>query len=319
MFAWLLANGCSPTAPRSGFQLELPLACEPGRTCIVQNYFDQDPGPGVRDHACLSRTYDGHDGTDFRVPNLTAMRAGVAVLASATGTVRAVRDGEPERLLADGEKAPAGRECGNGVVLTHPDGWETQYCHLARGSVAVAVGDVVAAGGELGRVGLSGQTQFPHVHLNVRRNGAKVDPFAPGPAPSGCGEGAPLWSAAALASLSTGSPLILDAGFSTGAVSSSDAERGDLEVPDAGSAAIVAWVRAIGLEAGDVQSLRLVSPTGEVTGDPQPPLERAKATYVLSAGKRNKTGRLTTGTWRMTYSVTRAGVVVAAREAYLDL
>ena len=68
------------------------------------------------------------------------------------------------------------RNCGNGVVIRHADGWETQYCHLRRGSVQVAEGDRVEAGEPLGLVGMSGEANFPHVHLSVRRDGDRHRP-----------------------------------------------------------------------------------------------------------------------------------------------
>ncbi len=40
-----------------------------------------------------SRTYDGHDGTDFRVPSMTFMQAGTPILAAADGVVIRLRDG----------------------------------------------------------------------------------------------------------------------------------------------------------------------------------------------------------------------------------
>jgi murein DD-endopeptidase MepM/ murein hydrolase activator NlpD len=314
----LLILGCSPSPPR--FALGLPLACEPGRTCFVQNHFDHDAGPGAADFTCRSRTYDGHDGIDLRVRNVAAMRVGVDVIASAAGTVKAARDGEPERLLADDERAPAGRECGNGVVLDHGGGWETQYCHLARGSISVAVGDRVATGDRLGRVGLSGQTQFPHVHLAVRRDGAEVDPFAVD-APSGaCGGGASLWAPAVAAALADPPAVVLDAGFAAGPVSLDEAELGEVPLPTLGGDAIVAWVRAMGLDAGDVVTVRLVDPDGnEVATNEAPPLERPKARHVLFAGKRMRGGGLRSGTWRLRYTVTRGGAVVLEREASLEL
>jgi murein DD-endopeptidase MepM/ murein hydrolase activator NlpD len=39
----------------------------------------------------------------------------------------------------------ANREYGNGVVIRHIDGFETQYCHLAKGSITVKSGDLVTA------------------------------------------------------------------------------------------------------------------------------------------------------------------------------
>ena len=40
------------------------------------------------------------------------------------------------------------------VVQWHADGWDTQYCHLAAGSVAVPTGQRVDAGYVIARVGL---------------------------------------------------------------------------------------------------------------------------------------------------------------------
>ena len=73
--------------------------------------------------------------------------------------VVAARDGEPEGLWMAGRSAEvlaAGKECGNRVGIDHGDGWATDYCHLATGSVSVKPGDNVAAGQPIGRVGLSG-------------------------------------------------------------------------------------------------------------------------------------------------------------------
>src|SRR3954469_22190120 len=91
----------------------LPLECEIGSACVVQNHVDRDPGPAARDYRCGFLTYDGHKGTDIRVSDRARYKDGVAVLAAAPGRVRAVRDG-----MADGERV-AGREAGNSVVIQH--------------------------------------------------------------------------------------------------------------------------------------------------------------------------------------------------------
>ena len=139
------------------FEMKLPIACEVGLTCFIQNYVDHDPSPNARDYRCGTLTYNGHNGTDFRLPNLAAQRAGVNVLAAADEQVLRGRDGMPNVSTRD-TNAPAldGRECGNGVVIAHGDGWETQYCHLDQGSVRMKAGDRVVAGQPIGRVGLSG-------------------------------------------------------------------------------------------------------------------------------------------------------------------
>src|SRR4051794_18911303 len=150
----------------------LPIACEIGRTCFIQHYVDHDSTPEARDHQCGTLTYDGHDGIDFRVPTLAAQEAGVDVLAAADGKVQRTRDGlEDISITGRGRGSVANTECGNGAVIDHGDGWETQYCHMAKGSLAVKPGDPVKAGDRIGRVGLSGMTEFPHLHFTVRRNG----------------------------------------------------------------------------------------------------------------------------------------------------
>lgn len=176
--------------------LDLPLACEPGRSCWVANYADTDPSAAATDFSCGPRAYEGHDGVDFAIRDLGEMARGVTVLAAAAGVVRGARDGVADVAAVDAESRArvAGRECGNGVLLEHGEGWQTQYCHLRRGSVGVRPGQRVAAGEPLGLVGLSGQTEFPHLHLAVRHNGVARDPFTGAALADGCGtRGAGLW------------------------------------------------------------------------------------------------------------------------------
>ncbi len=179
--AWLTA---APAAAEP-LKLDFPLTCTPDLTCWIPNYVDHDPTKGIRDYACGKATYNGtsgtvsrHKGTDIAIRDLAAMRAGVEVLAAA-GRVAGTRDGMADINLreAGGLKAPKGKDCGNGVLILHPGGWDTQYCHMRKGSIAVKKDDRVAAGQPLGLVGLSGATIFPHLHLTVRKDKEIVDPF----------------------------------------------------------------------------------------------------------------------------------------------
>src|ERR1700712_3418613 len=97
---------------------QLPLACKIGQSCMIQQYVDDDPSPGAQDFHCGGRTYDKHDGIDFRLHSLAQQRAGVKVFASADGTVLNTRDGMVDISVAvTGAASVAGRECGNGVVI----------------------------------------------------------------------------------------------------------------------------------------------------------------------------------------------------------
>src|SRR5690606_4141688 len=151
------------------------------------------------------------------------------------------------------------RDCGNGVVIGHGDGWETQYCHMARGSIRVRPGEQVAAGAPIGRVGLSGMTEYPHLHITVRRGGETVDPFAPVGGAT-CDAQAPLWNAAALQQLAYKRETVLNAGFTSAPVTMESLEQGALPAAGAQAPALVAYVRAINLEPGDVQELTVRGP-----------------------------------------------------------
>ncbi len=82
-----MAWGGAAVADEPPPRLSLPVDCAMGTTCTIQNHFDHDPGPGYRDYACGVLSYDGEQGTDFRLPDLVAMAEGVAVLAAAPGRV----------------------------------------------------------------------------------------------------------------------------------------------------------------------------------------------------------------------------------------
>jgi len=58
------------------------------------------------------------------------MRAGLAVLAAAPGTVRALRDGWADGAFLAGADL-AGKGCGNGVGIDRGGGWQTQLYHIA--------------------------------------------------------------------------------------------------------------------------------------------------------------------------------------------
>lgn len=95
-------------------------------------------------------------------------------IAGPTGTP--VRAAAPGRVLVAGP-APAGfGGYGNLVVIDAGSGVTMLYAHLS--AVSVAVGQVVKAGDRLGAVGQTGAATGPHLHYEVRRGGAAVDPAA---------------------------------------------------------------------------------------------------------------------------------------------
>jgi hypothetical protein len=244
-------------------------------------------------------------------------RSGVDVLAVADGQVLRMRDGMADRSVsAPDAPSVAGHECGNGAIIAHADGWQTQYCHLARGSLRVKPGDRVKSGQSIGQVGLSGRTEFPHVHLTVRLNGEVVDPFAFGAAEGSCGEGTSLWSRSLGEALSYRAPAVLNTGFASGPVTMEQVEARDGGGPPPGrdAAALVAFVRAIGLRRGDEQRLSITGPDGRTLVDrSEKPLERNKAQFLLFVGRKRPAEGFGPGAYRADYRVVRDGRIVLRR------
>lgn len=106
------------------------------------------------------RSYNGgpisdfHAGQDFHAP------AGAPVYAPAAGTVALA---EPLHVR------------GNAVWIDHGLGVYSGYFHLS--AIEVAVGQKVAAGDLIGRVGTTGLSTGPHLHWEVRVDGVAVDPL----------------------------------------------------------------------------------------------------------------------------------------------
>ena len=84
--------------------------------------------------------------------------------------------GTPIHAFAGGTVTFAGPRGGYGnvVIVEHPGGLETRYAHQS--AIDVAVGQRVEAGQVVGRVGATGTATGPHLHFELRRDGASVDP-----------------------------------------------------------------------------------------------------------------------------------------------
>lgn len=188
-----LAAGSDTAEPAAPLQLRLPIA-DASQFSLVMGV-DHDPvvyGEGASAWQCSSyeglgfpRCYDEHRGSDFILAGgFAAMDAGsVEVVAAAAGTVVFTDDGHYDRCHADlatGVVDCDGHEMdANEVTIAHAGGYQTRYLHLMTDSVAVSVGDAVAAGAVLGRVGSSGNSSMPHLHLQLEdADGTVIDPYA---------------------------------------------------------------------------------------------------------------------------------------------
>ena len=311
-------SGASPAATAENTpSFDFPIRCEWEKTCWPVNYVDHDPGPGIRDYACGAATYNApgrvmaHKGTDIAIRDLAAMKRGVAVLAAAAGRVAGLRDGVRDvDVSIAGPRSVAGRECGNGVVIVHNKTWRSQYCHMRQGSVTVEKGQMVAAGQVLGMVGMSGLTQFPHLHFQVFKGKQYVDPFT-GPeqkTPCKAGSGS-LWKKKVLAMLPYRPTALYTAGFAGEKASSVKARAGAYngKVLARLDPAIVLWVDIFNARKGDKLTFTITAPGGREVLDNAVRLGRGAARKFRFAGLRRRTGVWPVGLYKGEVRLDRQG------------
>lgn len=288
------------------FQISFPLECDLETECYIQQYVDHDPSPKASDFTCSFLTYDGHKGTDFGLRDPALLDRGVFVVAAAPGRVVGRRDGVADIIYTpDRADAVAGTECGNGVVIQHSGGWQTQYCHLKQGSVTVAKGQVVDAGDPLGQVGVSGKAAFPHLHLSVRQGQRVVDPFAPKGRLSCDGELDTLWDLTP-AYQSGG---LLTIGFADAVPEFNDLRMGAVDQSvSRTSPALVTFVQGFGTQKGDILKMEFSGPDGQLA-QKSFTMPRDQAQIMRAVG-RNRRADWPSGTYTTTVRLLRNGVEI---------
>ena len=75
------------------------------------------------------------------------------------------------------EAAETDGPAGTCVALDHGDGLVSRYYHLEKGSLRIAAGDRVRAGGLLGWMGKTGRATGEHLHFQIEKDGVPIDPL----------------------------------------------------------------------------------------------------------------------------------------------
>jgi len=97
----------------------------------------------------------GHDGIDIQAPT------GSKIFCVAPGEVFRIHE------------KPTGHNYGIHVRVAHQDGYQTVYAHLQK--IFVRLGQIVEAGTILGLANETGNSFGPHLHLSLKKKGARVD------------------------------------------------------------------------------------------------------------------------------------------------
>ena len=110
---------------------------------------------GRRKHPVLGYT-KMHRGVDFAAPK------GTPIYAAGDGVI---------------EKRQRWSSFGNYIRIRHGDGFSTAYAHMNNFAKGYTVGSRVRQGAVIGYVGTTGRSTGPHLHYEVLRNGAQVNPM----------------------------------------------------------------------------------------------------------------------------------------------
>jgi murein DD-endopeptidase MepM/ murein hydrolase activator NlpD len=148
-------------------------------------------GPIVSGFRTESRP--SHQGVDLAAPRGTMIRAaatGVVIIARCQAVTEAGADWGCDR---DG--SPSIRGCGWYVDVLHAGSFITRYCHMVSRPF-VRVGQRVAAGDVIGRVGSSGHSSGPHLHFETHQDADRSAGGATDPVDFMRERGAPLGSEA---------------------------------------------------------------------------------------------------------------------------
>jgi len=124
---------------------------------------------GVLSAPVAGRMSSGYGQRRHPILGYTRMHAGIDFAA---------RYGSPIYAVTDGVVAFAGRHGGHGnyVRIQHGGGLATGYAHMSR--IAAAPGQRVRRGQVIGYVGSTGLSTGPHLHYELYRNGATVNPLS---------------------------------------------------------------------------------------------------------------------------------------------
>ncbi|MBO6827451.1 MAG: M23 family metallopeptidase [Sneathiella sp.] len=308
-----LANASETSRPP---ELDIPLKCTLGQDCYVQHYVDTQGGQGAKDYSCGSLTYNDHTGTDIRIRTLKDMETGVPVIAAADGVVGNLRRGVKDQYFSDYD-AQKRKEIyniglGNVVILNHNKGWSTFYAHLKKGSITVEKGQRVKKGEVLGYIGMSGLTDFPHLHFEVRYRNRQIDPFTGLERDRGCdNKKFTLWSDIALRQLSYKPTFFVNTGFSeTRPTNRQDVESGEKKekVLNPAAPTLFFWSYYIGVRQGDEVRLSLTGPDGRKLKEYRLPRDsKNRITKYPYLGVKRPPAGWRSGTYRGEITITRDG------------
>ena len=169
---------------------ELALADFSDTAKVVDDLYEAKEKPVINTSTTSSYSYSAYTKTVNNTGNVVQL--GMALVEPTNGVITsrfgyrrtsfhtgldiAAVTGTDIKVVADGTVISANYNgsYGNLVKVDHGSGVETWYAHTSK--MLVKAGDAVKAGDVIAKVGSTGNSTGPHLHLEIRINGEHVDP-----------------------------------------------------------------------------------------------------------------------------------------------
>ncbi len=120
-------------------------------------------GCDASDYPNYSSSGGYHGGTDINSD--VGASEGMNILAADGGTVKTVKNLD--------------YSYGSHVIIDHGNGYTTLYAHMQNGSIVVKEGDLIAKGQLIGKLGSTGNSSGPHLHIELRINNSHKNTLNP--------------------------------------------------------------------------------------------------------------------------------------------
>lgn len=292
-------------------KFSIPIECKFGEDCFLLNQ--------VEKVECAQLPFSTKDGVIFIAKHDALVRDGIKILASQDGRVKAVRSN-----VDDQDKSTVGiAPCGNGLIITHANGYETQYCYLRKDSIKLKKGDKVKEGQELGLMGMSGNINYPALLFTLKQKNKHIDPFTNNHASKDCGYNSDksLWNSEAIKAMIHSGTIITNYGFTTEEPEIAKARNGDYNIMTiAGNTNIIGYfIDLIGVYEGDLIFIEMLSPDGYKIVSYQKKFVDFNPRAFAHIVYKNQSQKLNEGEYKISFKLLRQGSIIIEKQDSLKI
>ena len=197
------------------------------------------------------------------------------------------------------------------------DIWEKYAAVLVDYSTKVKKGDFVTSGQTIGQIGLSGLTEFPHLHINVQQGDKFFDPFT-GRERYTVGSKNSLWNANVYQQLIYKPLIIYNVGVSDEIPKLLDIrnEKYKTERISFFSNMMIFWVDMFHVETNDVINIVVKNPDGNIFLNKKIVFDKSNAKKLFYVGKRKPSNGFSKGRYTVQISFKRPNTNISDNKSF---